>query len=249
MLVGCADDYEEELETIEDAFEQNKTLENGTFETNVTIQNESETIEQKIEGSFIQKEDSTYDWYTLSYPNADMEDNYSEQVRVDGILYEKITVPEQEDLPWEEISEDAPHLPDQVERLFDLQDLEEVESVTTEEREGNTIYKVTLEDSFSEHIIEENVEELEETIESLEESNVPEERIQASRNRLDQIRETTYSDFVYTYVVDNQGHGIVVENESVVTEPEGNSYTIASSYELTEYNVEDTENLIPTVQE
>lgn len=73
--------------------------------------------------------------------------------------------------------------------------------------------------------------------------------IQSTWDQIEQIKETTYNDFVNTYVVDEEGHGVSIENKPKVTNLDGVSYTNIENHGLTEYNVEDPKNLIPKVQE
>lgn len=49
--------------------------------------------------------------------------------------------------------------------------------------------------------------------------------------------------------MDEEGHGVSIENKAEVTSLDGVSYTNIENHGLTEYNVEDPKNLIPKVQE
>lgn len=84
----------------------------------------------------------------------DAENNFIEQVQVNGSLYEKVIVSEQDDLPGREVAADVQKIPEQLAQLLDPQDLEEVGLVTIKEAEGNTMYTVILNDSFSEQVTE-----------------------------------------------------------------------------------------------
>lgn len=247
LITGCADTGAEELEIVEQAIDKNGMLENGRFSTSHVFRSGQEDLEQIVEGSFIKQGDSEYDWYFISYPNAAIENSYTQRMVSGENFQQKMTLPEQE-MTWEEIPDDAETLPSEIKPLFDMHDIENVESVAVEEDEILTRYTFLLNESHSEQVIEENVEALEENIELLEANDTPKEVIQSLEDRIQEIKDTVYSDFIYTYTIDEEGYAIGMDTQIKVTNPDGTEITNHNSYRLDDINLPDTEGFIPEVE-
>lgn len=247
LVTGCTDAGADELEIIEQAIEKNKTLENGRFSQSALSSTDEEAHESVAEGAFIKQGDSEYDWYVITYPNAAVDNSFTERRLIDGNHQVKVTVPEQE-MTWNEIPDEPETLPYEIEPLFEMQDIENIDSVTTEEAGEATQYIFTLDALHSEQVIEENVEALEENIKFLEAQEIPEEVIQIVEDRIEEIKETDYSDFICTYTVNNEGYATQLETQFKMTYPDGMELSSHHTYTLDEMNASNTNGFIPAVE-
>lgn len=73
--------------------------------------------------------------------------------------------------------------------------------------------------------------------------------IEGIETHLQEIEGTNYQGVTITYEINAEGFLMDVHSESTVVPPTGESYTMVSSYALTEYNLSDTGDLLPQITE
>lgn len=247
VMAGCTGENQqaELLEEIEQALEKNHELENGQFEVVNEIINPGDGGVIKSEGVFHNKENNQYDWY-IKFHLSDNND-FSELAEIDGRQYMRFHL-DGNLLDWEEDLEKELRLSDYVQPLFELEELDDLETIEVEEAQGMTKYIVRLKDAYSERIIQANTEAQKESIEQAKENDVPEEAIEDMEDYLKVVEQKAFSDFIYTYEVDDNGHGVKVATQYNVTHADGESYASKNTYSLIAYNVENAADLIPTIE-
>lgn len=245
LLTACGSTAQsaDGLEDIETALIKNSNLESGTFETTLTLKSGEKEHKQRVEGAFIKRETEEYDWYRTVYHDSQDEDNFNTLVEIDGTQYVKYS---QLDTVWEEAPEATLTLNGEIGPLLELDDYE-VESVTTEEIDGDKFYYVTLDAGHGEQVKEDVVTALKKNIKILEESNASEDVIQNIESEIKTREQSTYSDFEYTYKIDEDGYLTTVEWQYKMLEPTDVEYEFLSSYTLTDYNLLDLIDLLPEV--
>lgn len=244
FLVGCSNQNEEAVEIIEQSIENNQTLENGTFEVVQTFVTDEETVEEETLGSFINKGEDNSNWHTINRVESWAEGEHAEYLQVDGTRYQKVPGVSE----WEEAHEELTNFPDVMKPLVNGEELENVKSIEIEEAGDRTQYIVTLNDEAGKQIVEENVEAMEENIEYMrEELESPEEVIAMMEREVEDMKETDYTDIIFTYVVDQAGHVVEIHNEYTVSSPTKTTLEANVKLFLTDYNLTSTDGLIPEV--
>jgi hypothetical protein len=110
-------------------------------------------------------------------------------------------------------------------------------------------YTLTMNDAYVERIKAKNVEELQQNIDELKQNDEEALVIEGMETRLQEIEETNYQGDTITYEINEEGFLSDVHYESIVVPPTGESYILITSFSLTEYNVNDTEDLLPQITE
>lgn len=246
LLTACGNTTQasDGLEDVEAAITKNSNLESGIFETTQTMKSDGNEHEQKVEGAFIRKGTKDYDWYRTVYYESSNEDNFSTIVEIDG---KQLVNSSPEETVWNEAPEATANLNNQIGPLLEVEDYE-IEFVTTEEIDGETYYYVTLDALHGEQVKKDAVDALKENIKILKETNAGEDVIKNIEEEIERREQATYSDFVYTYKIDEDGYVTHAEFESKMVEATGTEFEFISSYTLTDYNLMDLSNLLPEVE-
>lgn len=247
FLVGCSNQNEETLENIEQAIEKNESLRSGTFERIHIDGTEDESLEQKSTGAFIKNGEDESTWYVKTIINTANETDYMERVKVDGKVYDKMVVANEE-YPWtQSVNLGVGATLYEIEPLFDYDELQYVDSIETNEVDGMTHYKVTFTEESGDSAVKEAIEALEEDIERQKEIGTPEEVIDTMEMRVEEMKEIVYSDMVNTYIINQEGYLIEVHFEFTQTAPDRQALSSITKFILTDYNLDNTEDLIPEI--
>lgn len=247
LLVACSNQNSEDLENIEQAFDNNQNLESGTFESVSLEESDGELLESKIRGSFINDEGGDSTWYVFNHYNTSNEEDYMERAKIDGKIYNQFVL-DDEEAQWQEVANPGVAATlYEMEPLINYEELDHVDTVETEEIAGLTHYIVTFTKERSDRIVEDTVEDMEEAVEREKEKGITDEVIELMEMNIEEMKGTVFSDMINTYVVDQEGQLVEVHYESVVTRPDGVPISFRSSTILTDYNLENTDGLIPTI--
>lgn len=242
FLVGCSNQNDEAVEIIEQSIEKNQNLENGTFEVVQVFVTDDGTVEEETRGSFINKGEDNSEWHTINRVESWAEGEQAEYLQADGTRYQKFPGVNE----WEETHEELTNFPDAMKPLVNDEELENVKSIEMEEAGDRTKYIVTLNDKAGKQIVEENVEAMEENIEYMkEELESPEEVIAMMEREVDDMKETDYTDIIFSYVVDQAGHMVEIHNEYTISSPTKSTLEANVKLYLTDYNLSSTDGLIP----
>lgn len=234
------------VESIGNAAQKNAELDNARFETRFSIDSDAEPFDQSSEGAFVKKAESDYDWYQKT---AFDETNTTEIAQIGGKQYHKISVPGQAQTQWVEISSTEFALQDLLRALFENELVEaDVAESQVEDTGGSKEYTLTMSDAYAERIKASNVKELQRNIDELKQNDEEAVVIEGMETRLQEIEGTNYQGVIITYEINEEGFLTDVHSESTVVPPTGESYTLISSSSLTEYNLSDTEDLLPIFQ-
>ena len=250
VLSGCGSSTSSTMsivQSIESAAEKNAELDNARFEILFSTKGGPEQINQTSEGSFLKKTDSDYDWHQKT---SFVGENTAEVTQINGKQYQKIRLTGQEEAPWVETSSTWFPLQDLLDPLFenDLVEFEITESQVEEQEEG-TSYKLILSDTYADRLKARNVEEIQRSIGELKQENEEVTVIQELETQLQEIKNTDYQDLTITYEINDEDFLTVVHSESTVVPSTGESYTFVTRFSLTEYNLSDTDNLLPQIME
>ena len=93
------------------------------------------------------------------------------------------------------------------------------------------------------------MKELQQNIDQLKQNNEDALVIEEIETRLQEIEETNYQGVTITYEINEAGFLTAAHYESTVVPPAGEPYTLVTSFSLTEYNLSDTEDLLPQITE
>ena len=250
VLSGCGSSTSSTMsivQSIESAAEKNAELDNARFETLFSTKGGPEQINQTSAGSFVKKTDSDYDWHQKT---SFVGENTAEVTQINGKQYQKIRLTGQEEAPWVETSSTGFPLQDLLDPLFenDLVESEITESQVEEQEEGMS-YKLILSDTYADRLKARNVEEIQRSIDELKQENEEATVIQELETQLQEIKNTDYQDLTITYEINDEDFLTVVHSESTVVPSTGESYTFVTRFSLTEYNLSDTDNLLPQITE
>lgn len=247
LLGGCGMNQPEAeaIQKIEQAIEKNQTLTSASYETAVITQRGEEKQEVETVGTFIKKEDGSFDWNHLTYFGGD-HSSATEILERDGVQFERVTISDPAFVPeWTELPEPTHDLMSRIDPLFEIRlaadDIEEIE------QEGQT-YQLILKESYIEEIRAEEVAFYQAQIDQLVASGAEDFVVQAYERQLALIEERTYSDITVTYTLDEAGFLIAYQQSYTVTEQEAGTYTEIYTYQLTDYNMENAESLLPTIE-
>lgn len=149
-----------------------------------------------------------------------------------------------------EVSSTGFALQDLLRSLFENEIVEaDIADRKVEEKEGGKEYTLTMNDAYTERIKVKNVEELQQNIDELKQDNEEAQVIERIETLLQEIEETNYQGVTITYKINEEGFLTAAHYESTVVPPTGESYTMVSRSSLTEYNLSDTEDLLPQIAE
>ena len=235
------------VESIGNAAQKNAELDNARFETLFSMDSEAEPLDQSSEGAFVKKAESDYEWYQKT---SFEETNTTEIAQIGGKQYQKISVPGQAETQWVEVSSTGFALQELLRALFENEIVEaDIGESQVEETGGSKEYTLTMSDAYAERIKDRNVKEFLQNIDELKQNNEEALVIEGIETHLQEIEETNYQDVTITYEINEAGFLTAVHYESTVVPPEGESYTLITSFSLTEYNLSDTEDLLPQIAE
>lgn len=249
VLSGCGGSTSTKsvVESIGNAAQKNAELDNARFETLYSMDSDAEPFDQRSEGAFVKKTKSDYDWYQKT---AFDETNTTETAQISGTQYQKISVPGQAETQWVEVSSTGFALQDLLRSLFENEIVEaDIADRKVEDKEGGKEYTITMNDAYAERIKVKNVEDLQQNIDELKQDNEEAQVIEGIETLLQEIEETNYQDVTITYEINEEGFLTYVHSESTVVPPTGESYTLITSFSLTEYNLSDTGDLLPEIAE
>ena len=231
------------VESIGNAAQKNAELDNGRFETFFSMDSDAEPFDQSSEGAFVKKAESDYDWYQKTSFEAA---NTTEIAQIGGKQYQKISVPGQSETQWVEVSSTGFALQDLLRALFENEIVEsDIAESQVEETGGRKEYTLTMNDAYVERIKAKNVEAIQQNIDELKQNGEEATVIEEMEPRLQEIEETNYQDVTITYEINEEDFLTAVHYESTVVPPDEESYTLITSFSLTEYNLSDTEDLLP----
>jgi len=235
------------VESIGNAAQKNAGLDNARFETRYSMDSEAEPFDQSSEGAFVKQADSDYDWYQKTSFD---ETNTTETAQISGKQYQKISVPGQAETQWVEVSSTGFALQDLLRSLFENEIVEaEIAESQVEDTGDRKEYTLTMKDTYVERIKAKNVEEFQQNIDELKQDNEEAQVIEGIETLLQEIEETNYQGVTITYEINEEGFLSDVHYESTVMPPTGESYILITSFSLTEYNLNDTEDLLPQIAE
>lgn len=250
FLVGCSNQNEEALETlemIEQAYEKNESIKNGTFERINLAGTDEESIEQKSSGAFINNGEEESTWYSKTIINTSNENEYMERAKIDNEIYQRSVVASEE-FPWQKMEYvEGQDTLFEMTALIDYEELEYVDSIEIKEVDDMTHYTVSFTEERSNHIVEDNVKALEEDIENQKKIGTPDEVIERMEMRIEEVKETVFSDMVNTYVINQEGYLVESHYEFTQTAPDGPALSSKTSIKLLDYNLENTDGLIPEI--
>lgn len=235
------------VESIGNAVQKNAELDNARFETLYSMDSAAEPLDQSSEGAFVKKTESEYEWYQkTAFEGADT----TEIAQIGGKQYQKISVPGQADTQWVEISSTGFALQELLRALFENEIVEaEIAESQVEETGGRKEYTLTMSDAYAERIKTKNVKELQQNIDELKQNDEEALVIEGIEAHLQEIEDTDYQDVTITYEINEEGFLTAVHFESTVVPPTEEPYTMVSSFSLTEYNLDDTGDLLPQIAE
>ncbi|HEX5351612.1 MAG TPA: hypothetical protein VFW58_08295 [Trichococcus sp.] len=249
VLIGCGGftSTTSVVESIGNAAQKNAELDNARFETFYSMEGAAEPLDQSSEGAFVKKAESDYEWYQkTSFAGA----NTTEIAQIGGKQYQKISVPGQSETQWVEVSSTGFALQELLRSLFENEIVEaEIAESQVEETGGGTEYTLTMNDAYAERIKAKNVEAIQQNIDELKQNDEEALVIEGIEAHLQEIEETDYQDVTITYEINEEDFLTAVHYESTVVPPTGESYTMVSSFSLTEYNLDDTGDLLPQIAE
>ncbi|PTQ81430.1 hypothetical protein C8U37_12227 [Trichococcus patagoniensis] len=249
LLSGCGDSTStmSVVESIGNAAQKNAELENARFETRYSLDSEAKPFDQSSEGAFVKKAEYDYEWYQKTSFD---ETNTTETSQIGGKQYQKISVPGQAETHWVEVSSTGFALQELLRSLFenDLVEADIAES-QVEDTGGRKEYTLTMNDAYVERIKAKNVEAIQQNIEELKQDDEEELVIEEMETLLQEIEETNYQGVTITYEINGEGFLTAFHSESTAVPTTGESYTMVSSSSLTEYNLSDTEDLLPQIAE
>lgn len=233
------------VESIGNAAQKNAELDNARFETLFSMDSDAEPLDQSSEGAFVKKAESDYEWYQKTSFDGT---NATEAAQIGGKQYQKISVPGQAETQWVEVSSTGFALQELLRALFENEIVEaEIAESQVEETGGSKGYTLTMNDAYAERIKAENVEAIQQNIDELKQNDEEALVIEEMETQLQEIEETNYQDVTITYEINEEDFLTVVHYESTVVPPDGESYTLITSFSLTEYNLSDTEDLLPQI--
>lgn len=245
FLSACSSQGNEEvIKEIDKAVEQNRTLENATFEKNIVIN--PEALNQKTEGVFIALGNDEYNWSRKEYLGS--ENSFHQIVEIDGQQYEMQAVDEADFEPdWQAVQEQSYELIDQIRPLLENKvDERFIDRVEENDSEGQSLV-IYLTDAYIESIVSENVSELENDIRELEEAQDDTGYIQALEGQIKMIEAMEYSDPKFEVEINKEGYLTkFVENYSYTVE-ESEPVTVTSECIITDYNIENTDEFFPDI--
>ncbi len=249
VLGGCggSTSFVSTVESIKNAAQKNAELDNARFETLLSMEGAAESLDQSSEGTFVKKADSDYEWYQkTSFEGA----KATETAQIGGKQYQKISVPGQSETQWVEVSATGFPLQELLRSLFENNLVEsEIAESQVEQHRGSKVYTLTMNDTYAERIKARNVKELQRAIDELKQDNEEAMVIQNIETHLQEIVETNYKDITITYEINEEDFLMAAHSESTVVPPTGESYTLVTSFSLTEYNLNDTGDLLPQIAE
>ena len=235
------------VESIGNAAQKNAELDNARFETRYFMDSDAEPFDQSSEGAFVKNAESDYEWYQKTSFD---ETNTTEIAQIGGKQYQKISVPGQSETQWVEVSSTGFALQELLRSLFENEIVEaEIAESQVEETGGRKEYTLTMNDAYAERIKAKNVEAIQQNIDELKQNDEEALVIEGIEAHLQEIEETDYQDVTITYEINEEGFLTAVHYESTVVPPAGESYTMVSSFSLTEYNLDDTGDLLPQIAE
>ena len=235
------------VESIGNAAQKNAELENARFETLFSMNSDTEPFDKSSEGAFVKKSEPDYDWYQKTSFD---ETNTTETAQIGGKQYQKISVPGQAETQWVEISSTGFALQDLLRALFQNEIVEaDIAESQAEETGGSMEYTLTMNDAYAERIKAKNVEAIQQNIDELKQNDEAALVIEEIETRLQEIEETNYQGITITYEINEAGFLTAAHYESTVVPPTGDPYTVVTSFSLTEYNLDDTEDLLPQIAE
>ena len=235
------------VESIGNAVQKNAELDNARFETRYSMDSDAEPFDQSSEGAFVKNAESDYEWYQkTSFEGA----NTTEIAQIGGKQYQKISVPGQAETQWVEVSSTGFALQELLRSLFENEIVEaEIAESQVEETGGRKEYTLTMNDAYAERIKAENVEAIQQNIDELKQNDEEALVIEGIETRLQEIEETNYQDVTITYEINEEDFLTAAHYESTVVPPTGEPYTLVTSFSLTEYNLDDTGDLLPQIAE
>lgn len=249
LLSGCGGSTSTSsvVESIGNAAQKNAELDNARFETRYSLDSDAEPFDQSSEGAFVKKADSEYDWYQKTFFD---ETNTTETAQIGGKRYQKISVPGQSETQWVEVSSTGFVLQELLRSLFENELVEaEIADSKVEDIGSRKEYVLIMNDAYVERIKAENVEELQQNIDELKQDNEEAQVIEGIETLLQEIEETNYQGVAITYEINEEGFLSDVRYESIVVPPTGEAYILITSFSLTEYSLNDTEDLLPQITE
>ncbi|MGA9518885.1 MAG: hypothetical protein WBV27_08865 [Trichococcus sp.] len=249
LLSGCGGSTSTTSVVVEigNAAQKNAELDNARFETRYSMDSEAEPFDQSSEGVFVKTAESDYDWYQkTSFEGA----NTTEIAQIGGKQYQKISVPGQAETQWVEVSSTGFALQELLRSLFESEVVEaEIAESQVEDKGSSKEYKLTMSDAYADRIKARNVKEFQQNIDELKQNNEEALVIEEMETRLQEIEETNFQDVTITYEINEEDFLTAVHYESTVVPPDGESNTLITSFSLTEYNLSDTEDLLPQIAE
>ncbi|MDB6354486.1 hypothetical protein PH235_13055 [Trichococcus sp. K1Tr] len=249
VLSGCGGSISTTsvVESIENAAQKNAELDNARFETRYSMDSDAEPFDQSSEGVFVKTAESDYDWYQKTSFDGT---NATEAAQIDGKQYQKISVPGQAETQWVGVYSTGFALQDLLRSLFENEIVEADIAESQVEDEGiSEEYTLTMSDAYAERIKEENVEAIQQNSDELKQNDEEALVIEEIETRLQEIKETNYQDVIITYEINEEGFLTAAHYESTVVPPTGEPYTVVTSFSLTEYNLDDTGDLLPQIAE
>jgi len=235
------------VESIGNAAQKNAELENARFETRYSMDSDAEPFDQSSEGAFVKNAESDYEWYQKTSSD---ETNTTEIAKIGGKQYQKISVPGQSETQWVEVYSTGFALQELLRSLFENEIVEaEIAESQVEETGGRKEYTLTMNDAYAERIKAKNVEVIQQNIDELKQNDEEALVIEGIEAHLQEIEETDYQDITITYEINEEDFLTAVHYESTVVPPVGEPYTLVSSFSLTEYNLDDTGDLLPQIAE
>ncbi|WP_106450800.1 hypothetical protein [Trichococcus alkaliphilus] len=235
------------VKSIGNAVQKNAELDNARFETRYFMDSDAEPFDQSSEGAFVKNAESDYEWYQKTSFD---ETNTTEIAQIGGKQYQKISVPGQSETQWVEVSSTGFALQELLRSLFENEIVEaEIAESQVEETGGRKEYTLTMNDAYAERIKAKNVEVIQQNIDELKQNDEEALVIEGIEAHLQEIEETDYQDITITYEINEEGFLTAVHFESTVVPPAEEAYTMVSSFSLTEYNLDDTGDLLPQIAE
>jgi len=249
VLSGCGGSTSTSIivDSIGNAVQKNAELDNARFETIFSMSGAAEPLDQSSEGAFVKNAESDYDWYQEASLGGEAT---TETAQIGGKQYQKISVPGQAETQWVEISSTGFALQNLLRALFesDLVEAEVAES-KVEDKGGSKEYTLTMDDAYAERIKAGNVNELQQNIDGLKQNNEENLVIEELETKLQELEETDYEDITIIYEINEEDFLTAVQYESTVVPLTGKSYTLITSFTMTEYNLSDTGDLLPQIED
>ena len=249
FLAGCSlsDSSSNKIEIIENAATKNTELNSARFETSLSREHMGDQYTENSEGTFIKLADGTYNWYQKNFFN---DEQSVEMTQSDGKEYVKVNNGENSESPWGESETLQTSLSDVLRSLFEINLVEaDIDEVSVHTETDKNRYTITTTTNYPERIKNETLQPLQKRLEELKQENTQKEFIQGMEAQIQLIEETQYLENILTYEIDKEGYLTDFTYKATVSQKNGAYFNFITSTSITEYNLNDTSHLLPSIDD